>query len=143
MHNGASNVIKEIKSFKFKTLLRFQFWAKNIETFLNNSKPPERCSKYFCYQISQLFVDLFARNMNGWWDNSNLVCWAMKLCWEKTRKQKNYLGSRSWCKYFPNIFFTIFIWKYFLKIFGAWPWFFLCAIQLVPKVTIACIVLKL
>ena len=33
----------------------------------------------------------------------------------KTRKQKIYLGSPSWCKYFPNIFFIIFIRKYFLK----------------------------
>ena len=39
----------------------------------------------------------------------------MRWCWEKTRKQKFYLGSPSWCKYFPNIFFIIFIRKYFLK----------------------------
>ena len=34
---------------------------------------------------------------------------------KKTRKQNFYLGSPSWCKYFPNIFFIIFIRKYFLK----------------------------
>ena len=70
----------------------------------------------FVHQISQIFVDLFAKNMNGWSGNSEIWCveqWGRAE--KKTRKQKFYLGSRSWCKYFPNIFFPIFIWKYFLK----------------------------
>ena len=40
------------------------------------------------------------------------------------RKQQFYPGSHSWCKYFPNIFTTIFIWKNIVKIFGASPWGF-------------------
>ena len=79
----------------------------------------------FFYKIIQIYLDLFAKNMNGWSGNSEIWC-AEQLgrAEEKTRKHKFYLGSRSWCKYFPNIFTTIFIWKYFLKIFGAWPWVF-------------------
>ena len=50
--------------------------------------------------------------MNGWSDNSEILCveqWGR--AGKKTRKQQFYPGSRSWCKYFPNSFTTIFIWK--------------------------------
>ena len=66
----------------------------------------------FLYQINWIFLDLFAKNMNGWSDNSEILCveqWGR--AGKKTRKQQFYPGSRSWCKYFPNSFTTIFIWK--------------------------------
>ena len=66
----------------------------------------------FLYQIKWIFLDLFAKNMNGWSDNSEILCveqWGR--AGKKTRKQQFYPGSRSWCKYFPNSFTTIFIWK--------------------------------
>ena len=50
--------------------------------------------------------------MNGWSDNSEILCveqWGRAE--KKTRKRQFYPGSRSWCKYFPNSFTTIFIWK--------------------------------
>ena len=58
--------IKESKVLKFKTLVRLEFWSKNLQTFfIINSKPPELCSKYFLYQISQIFVDLFVKKHDG------------------------------------------------------------------------------
>ena len=79
----------------------------------------------FLYQIKWIFLDLFAKNMNGWSDNSEILCveqWGR--AGKKTRKQQFYPGSRSWCKYFPNSFTTIFIWKN-CEIFVASPWVFL------------------
>ena len=49
----------------------------------------------FFYQISGIFLDLFAKNLNGWSDNSEILCveqWGRAE--KKTRKQQSYPGSR-------------------------------------------------
>ena len=100
----------------WKPCYAFNSDPKTLKPFLNDPNPLELCSKYLFYQISQIFWDLFAKNMKGWSGNSEIWCveqWGGAE--KKTRKQKFYLGSPSWCKYFPNIFFIIFIRKYFLK----------------------------
>ena len=48
----------------------------------------------FFYQISRIFVDLFAKNMKGWSDNSKL--WHVQQsdrAVKKNQKTKNYPGS--------------------------------------------------
>ena len=37
-------------------------------------QPPELSSKYFLYRISQIFVDIFAKNMKGWSEKSKIWC---------------------------------------------------------------------
>ena len=74
---------------------------------LAGQQPPELCSKYFFYQISQIFVEIFAKNMKGWSGKSKILCIEQSGRAEKnTRKQKNSLSSPSKCKYFPNIFLS-------------------------------------
>ena len=80
-------------------ILKFHFWlVDNHQSFLPNS---------FLYRTSQIFVDIFAKNMNGWSDKSKILCIEQSGRAEKnTRKQKFYPSSRSQCKYFPNIFLS-------------------------------------
>ena len=57
--------IKEIKNLNSKPCYKSNFDPKIF-------KPPKLCSKYFGYQISQIFVDSFAKNLKGWSDNSKI-----------------------------------------------------------------------
>ena len=64
---------------------------------LAGQQPPELCSKYiFLYRIIQIFVDIFAKNMNGWSDKSKILCIEQSGRAEKnTRKQKISPSGRS------------------------------------------------
>ena len=87
----------------------------------------------FSVQISQIFLDLFAKNMNDWSDNYKNWCVEQCNAEKKTRKQQFYPGSRSWCKYFPNIVFpissVIIIWNIWSLAMG----FFNAPFNLSPK----------
>ena len=45
-----------------------------LKPFLDNGNPPKLCPKYFFGQISQIFLDLLAKNMKGWSGNSEIWC---------------------------------------------------------------------
>ena len=123
LHNGASNEIKEIEVWKkcpkVKPYCSPIFDPIMFKPFFADAKLPKFCAK--CFSLSKesnigcIFWICLWKIMNGWSDK--LETWhtetldpALKKAW----KQQFYPGSRSWCKYFPNIFFTIFI-KKFLK----------------------------
>ena len=57
-----------------KPCYAFNSDPKTLKAFLNDPNPLELCSKYLFYQISQIFWDLFAKNMKGWSGNS--VHWS-------------------------------------------------------------------
>ena len=45
---------------------KFHFWlVKNRQSFVPN---------IFLYRISQIFVDIFAKNMKGWSEKSKIWC---------------------------------------------------------------------
>ena len=62
------------KILNSKPCYAFNSDPKTLKPFLNNANPPKLCSKYFVHQISQIFWDLFAKNMNGWSGNSEIWC---------------------------------------------------------------------
>ena len=101
--------IKEINFSKVKVyfLLNFDPNLKFYQSFVPN---------ILLYRISQIFEDIFAKNMNGWSKKSKITCIEQSGHAEKnTRKQKFSLSSPSQCKYFPNIFLS----PGYLKIFAA------------------------
>ena len=67
--NGANK-----KILNSKPCYAFNSDPKTFKPFLNNANPPELCSKYLVYKVSQIFLELFAKNMNGWSDNSEILC---------------------------------------------------------------------
>ena len=86
---------------------------------LAGQQPPELCSKYFLYRISQIFVHIFAKNMKGWSGKSKILCIEqLGRAEKKTTKQKNSQSSPSLCKYFPNIFLSPGYSKIFAAVFS-------------------------
>ena len=67
--NGANK-----KILNSKPCYAFNSDPKTFKPFLNNANPPELCSKYLVYKVSQIFLELFAKTMNGWSDNSEILC---------------------------------------------------------------------
>ena len=68
-----SITIREWKSFlNSKPCYAFNSDPKRLKLFLNDANPSKLCSKYFVCQISQIFLDLFAKNMKGWSGNSEI-----------------------------------------------------------------------
>ena len=58
-------------------ILKFHFWlVDNHQSFLPNS---------FLYRTSQIFLDIFAKNMNGWSDKSKILCIEQSDHAEKTK----------------------------------------------------------
>ena len=80
--------IKEIKSFlNSKPCYAFNFDPKTFKPFLNSARSPELCSKYFFNQISQIFAKLFAKNMKGGSDKSEILCVGQLACAKKKSRK--------------------------------------------------------
>ena len=57
--------IKEIKKFRFQTLLRVKFLSKNIQFFFIKYENHENCVPNIKYQLSQMFMDFFLQKRAG------------------------------------------------------------------------------
>ena len=81
VHYDARREIKEIKGFFFKTLLRFQIWSKNIQTFIKWCKTARAFFQIiFFTKFVKKNVDSFTKNMKGWSDKKIIL---YLYCWEK------------------------------------------------------------
>ena len=86
---------------------------------LAGQQPPELCSKYFLYRISQIFVHIFTKNMKDWSGKSKILyIEQLGRAEKKTTKQKISQSSPSLCKYFPNIFLSPGYSKIFAAVFS-------------------------
>ena len=75
MHYAAIlNIQGDKKILNSEPFYAFNSDPKTFKPFLNNVNPPELCSKYLFYKVSQIYLELFAKNMNGWSDNSEILC---------------------------------------------------------------------
>ena len=127
LHYAAIHWNWEFKSFLLQNPVTLLIRIRKRSNLFEMMQIHKMLFQIFFFQISGIFLDLFAKNMNGWSDNSEILCveqWGRAE--KKTRKQQFYPGSRSWCKYFPNIFTTILIWKKLWKYLELCLGFLLC-----------------
>ena len=116
MHYDTRREIKEIKSFfKFKTLLRFQIWSKNLQTFFRWCKYTRVLFQFFFYQMCQKFVDLFTKNMNGWSDKKNILYLFCSFNLLRKKEKIIFLSEQQFCvQIFPKYFFLYLLIKIFV-----------------------------
>ena len=91
-------------------ILKFHFWlVDNRQSFLPNS---------FLYRISQIFVDIFAKNMKGWSEKSKILCIEQLGRAEKKLQNKKFPNPALLCANISQIFFShLDIRKYLLLFF--------------------------
>ena len=104
--------LRKSKVFKFKTLLRFQIWSKNIQTFFKWCKTARALFRIFFNQICQKIVDLFKKNMKGWSDKKIILYLFCSSDLLRKKVENNFLCEQPFCvqifpKYFPNILLII------------------------------------
>ena len=71
---------------------------------LAGQQPPELCSKYFLYRISQIFVHIFAKNMKGWSGKSKILCIEQLGRAEKKLQNKKFPIQPFSVQIFPKYF---------------------------------------
>ena len=70
-----------------KPCYAFDSDPKTFKPFLNDANLLYLCSKYFFKQIIQIYLDLFAKNMKGWSDNSEFGVLSNEVVLRKLENQ--------------------------------------------------------